>query len=340
MFCYDFLLICTSNSTNMNPEVSIVMPAFNVERFIADSINSVLSQDFADFELIIINDGSTDNTEDIVNQFNDPRIRYYRNDGNKGLFYTRNKGLELARGNYISMLDSDDIALPGKFSVQMEYLKNNPSIKLLGGGAFLIDGSGNKISGSYIQKAPSEAIPSILLFNNYFIQSTIIFARDILDKYTYRIEYPPSEDYDLWSRIALDFPTFNLNKPLILYRIHASSVSHTKRDVQIKGIKLIHKNQLNWLNIHPSDEELELHYGLANSTYSINDTDLKRVRSWLRKIYDANKILKVYDARWLNFVIYRMWFKFCLKNIKISPLKVAFGLFILPFWSYFRFFKY
>jgi glycosyltransferase involved in cell wall biosynthesis len=109
------------------PEISIVLPAYNCEAFLTEAIESILNQTLKDFELIIINDGSTDKTEDVVKSFSDARIIYLKNETNSGLVYTLNKGIDIAKGKYIARMDGDDISLPTRLAKQKAILDENPS---------------------------------------------------------------------------------------------------------------------------------------------------------------------------------------------------------------------
>ena len=112
--------------------ISVVLPAYNVQDTIGESIDSILSQTFTDFELIIINDGSQDNTEEVIHAYSDKRIRYYRNEKNEGLIYTLNRGLDLAQGKYIARMDADDVSLPTRFEKQVKVMEESPNIVVCG----------------------------------------------------------------------------------------------------------------------------------------------------------------------------------------------------------------
>ncbi|WP_139827968.1 glycosyltransferase family 2 protein [Marivirga sericea] len=325
---------------NSSPILSIVMPAYNAGAYIKDAIDSVLNQSFRHFELIIINDGSTDETHKIIMSINDERIKYYKNKKNEGLFFTRNRGLSLSEGKYIAMLDSDDIAIQGKFQYQIDFLEKNPDIALLGSSAIIIDENGFETGEVYIQKAPSAAYPSIMLFNNYIIQSSIICKRKIIQKFGYRPEFPPAEDYDLWVRIAKEYSIYSLQKPLIKYRVHSSSISHTNRDIQINGIKNNYREQLKWLRIDATASEIELHYNIANSTFEGSKDFFKTGRSWLKKIHAQNNKTRIFSSKIFNYILLRMWFKIFVRSFKSKPLISIKEFIHLPFLKPFKIIKY
>ncbi|WP_375580219.1 glycosyltransferase [Marivirga tractuosa] len=323
-----------------SPILSIVMPAFNAGTYIKDSIESVLNQTFDNFELIIINDGSTDETESIIRLFEDKRIRYYSNEKNRGLFFTRNKGLSLSVGKYIAMLDSDDIAIQDRFEYQINFLENNPDTVLVGSSSIIIDENGFETGELYIQNAPSEAYSSIMLFNNYIIQSSIMCDRRIMQEFGYRKEFPPAEDYDLWVRLAKEYKIFSLKKPLVKYRIHSSSISHTSRDVQINGIKNNYKEQLKWLGIEATEREIELHYEIANSTFPISRKTFIEGRIWLRKLHEQNIKKKIFLEEIFNYILIRMWIKIFIKSFQAKPFISIKEFFHLPFLKPFQIIKY
>ena len=132
------------------PKVSVVIPLYNRRDYIADCIQSVLEQDFADFEIVVVDDGSTDGSDEVIAGLKDSRIRYYRNETNRGISYTRNRLNTLASGSYIAILDSDDLAEPGRLTKQVNFLDLNPEVSLLGGCAKLIDEHGVSLGLSLI----------------------------------------------------------------------------------------------------------------------------------------------------------------------------------------------
>src|ERR1700681_1475187 len=133
-------------ATNFNdvktPLVSVVLPVYNGERYLTQSINSILFQTYSNWELIIINDGSSDNTENLILNYPDKRIKYISNDGNKGIIYSLNKGLEKAKGEFIARLDADDVALPFRIEKQVEFLTENTDYAMCGSYFQTIDSNG------------------------------------------------------------------------------------------------------------------------------------------------------------------------------------------------------
>ena len=226
------------------PIVSVIMPAFNREKFIAESIRSVLNQSFKDFELIVIDDGSTDKTLQIANTFlEDPRIRIVRNQKNLGIAKTRNKALELARGRFIAPLDSDDIWLDReKLRKQVEFLEENPDYAMLGGGIMHIDVDSKPIK-KVLFPIYDSLIRNIVLQYNPFAQSSLLYRKSAaLECGGYSTEYKICDDYDLWLKIGTKHKFTNIPQVLTGYRIHGENITKTKRLTAAREILEIVRN--------------------------------------------------------------------------------------------------
>lgn len=280
-----------------NPQISIIMPVYNGERFVAKAVESVLKQSFTDYELLIIDDGSTDGSMEVVKGYNDSRIRLISNECNLGLVTSRNIGVCQSKGEYVAFLDCDDIALRHRLKVQHDFLVNNPAYALVGSWIVLIDDNG-VVTGEFSRyEEPANAIPSILLFDNYFAQSAIMAKREILASELYRSEYPCAEDYDLFSRITSYAKTWNIPEVLTLYRDHAGGISKKRRDLITDCTKKVYSWQLNSLGVSPSLEELEVHASIGCIASTTQELDLSRIKEWLLKLYAANNLSKKYDAQ-------------------------------------------
>jgi len=211
------------------PKVSVVMPSYNVELYIGHAIESILQQTFKNYELIVIDDGSTDGTAEIVRSFNDSRICYFRNEINMGISYTRNKGIELSRGEYIAWLDADDIALPRRLELQVAFLDQHSNFGLCCANAQTIDCKGNLCSDPWWK---DEGLPLEweLMWGNPIAQSSVTIRRSLLNDATnrYRKEKAVSEDYDLWTRLFGQARMIRLPEVLIHYRNLEGSAYHSK----------------------------------------------------------------------------------------------------------------
>lgn len=211
-------------------KISVIMPVFNAERFLAEAIESILNQTYRDFELIIINDGSTDNSENIIMSYNDKRIKYVKNEENLKLIKTLNKGIELAHGDYIARMDSDDVSLPDRFERQINAFQKNPSIDFINGRAYDMNENGALSGKSWYGPVSPEAIRHICLFASIICHPSIMIKAALLKKYKYRDDDSVLhiEDYDLWIRLLLDgYKCFSMEQPVLKYRIVENSVCRT-----------------------------------------------------------------------------------------------------------------
>lgn len=185
------------------PSVSVIIPTYNRAKLVCEAIGSVLGQTFADFEVIVVDDGSIDDTEKVVRGFLDPRIIYVRQE-NKGRSHARNYALNLARGRYIAFLDSDDLYLPEKLAIQVDYLDGHPHVGMVYTSAYCIDRFGNAMSEDYIACVSGWIYRMIAFFVPVTITLPTVMARRELfdavggfDEHMHRFE-----DTDMWRRIS------------------------------------------------------------------------------------------------------------------------------------------
>ncbi|SEH57646.1 Glycosyl transferase family 2 [Paenimyroides aquimaris] len=220
-------------------KLSVILPVYNAEKFVAKAIQSVLNQTYKDFELIVINDGSKDNSLKIIQSFTDERIRLIDQE-NQGLAKTLNIGLELAQGNYIARMDADDICLKHRFQEQMTYLKKHPDIGLLGTAVEIIDENDKHLS----YHAPYIGHDKLVQFMNQkgnpFKHPTVMFKREIALRCGGFNEHIGKyfEDYFLWNLIAEKAKIDNLPKVLLKYRISSGSIMSTLKNKELDQLVL------------------------------------------------------------------------------------------------------
>ncbi|UCH15261.1 MAG: glycosyltransferase, partial [Bacteroidales bacterium] len=212
----------------MNYLVSIIMPVYNGEKYLKDAVNSVLEQSYKEFELIIIDDCSTDTTSQILAEYEkmDSRIKVYYNNKNLGVSKSLNLALNMAKGMFIARIDSDDVWFKEKLRKQIEHLANNPSTYLLGTAKKVINESGNIINTKEKQFFAYAQIKRQILKNNLFCHSSVIFRRSILnDAGYYNERFLNSEDYEFWIRVLAKRKAEILPEPLVYYRLHKDMIS-------------------------------------------------------------------------------------------------------------------
>jgi len=202
-------------------KISVLMSVFNSEEYLQTAIDSILSQNFNNFEFIIVNDGSTDNTAKILASYNDPRIRIINNELNIGLTKSLIRGLKIATGQYIARMDADDISLPTRLEKQIDVLENNLNIGLLGTSWFSIDTCGQKLNLSRVYSGPESV--------HFMCHGSVMIRKDYFDSVGgYRSIFKYAQDYDLWLRLREVSNVVNIVEPLYMLRVHSKSVSTTK----------------------------------------------------------------------------------------------------------------
>jgi glycosyltransferase involved in cell wall biosynthesis len=291
------------------------MPVFNAETYLQESIKSILKQTFRDFEFIIINDGSTDGSLPIIRKYEktDRRIKVISRQ-NKGVVYTLNEGLQIAKGTYIARMDADDIAYSHRLEMQYKYLKNNNDIDLIGS---QIDVFGDvdkdsmeEIKNRYGQYIPQSRKECTMLFlrENVLCHPSIMGRRTFFVRMGgYRNLYPTSEDYDLWIRSIKNGANFqNLNETLIKYRIHQKSV--TRKNVKNSKIILDRINiKLDFIESRLTNKNLRyVVWGAGNGgmmTQKIIERRFKRCKfeGYIDSYKEGEQIYKPSEIDQLNF---------------------------------------
>jgi glycosyltransferase involved in cell wall biosynthesis len=245
--------------------VSVIMSVYNAEQYLAQAIESILEQSYSNFEFIILNDGSTDNSHDIVKKYaaKDKRIQLISRP-NKGLIASLNEGLDEARGDFIARQDADDISLPERLQAQVDFLQNHPEIGLLGTNIEVINEKGDKVS-KKVANVDFLTSPDDLklaeVFSNQFAHGSIMVKSALLKTSLYDRDYKHAEDFELWSRISHHSQIANLKEPLYLWRLHQSGVTSantsemTSKAMAIAGREfdyyLEHKSDYQFFSFHP-----------------------------------------------------------------------------------------
>jgi glycosyltransferase involved in cell wall biosynthesis len=256
------------------PLVSVTICCYNSERYIAQTVQSVLDQTFSDFELIIVNDGSTDRTEEIVRGFDDPRIHYQYQE-NRGLAATRNRTLELAQGKYIAFLDHDDLWVPEKLALQIPLMEVREDIAVVYGNAATIDADGNVISENWADFKPRDGniFADLLIQGDFINWQTVVMRRSVLESLGGFRPYKVVEDYDILLRCAVDHNFVGIDRVLAQYRWHGSNFTALRKEVEIE-LEVVELKEYWLANLPPQHRELILalrreiasrHYRIGNS---------------------------------------------------------------------------
>ena len=268
------MIVMQSNSYKYNDKlISVIMPAYNAEKYIGEAINSILSQTYTNFEFIIINDGSTDKTEEIIQSYDDNRIRYVKNASNLKLIKSLNKGIDLARGEYIARMDADDISLPNRFQEEYDFMEQNPDISVCSSNVYYLFPNKIKKSRYYPSRTPA-GCNFCSIFRTPLSHPASFFRSEFLKEFKYDESNFALhiEAFVLWGNYALANKKMAVvSKRLLLYRINEQSVCHLYSETQIDN----HKRRVRYMlksmiNLDVSDAVLDAMYDLKGKP-SINN---------------------------------------------------------------------
>ncbi len=285
--------------------ISVLMPAYNSEKYIGLAIKSILSQSLSDFEFIIIDDGSTDNTHEIISSFTDKRIRYYRNDINEGLTRVRNKLISLAVTEYLAFLDSDDIADQNRLKEEYALFQSNKALDLVAASAVAINPMGGKRNEKWSFNLDADQLKAHLLFYNPVVTSTVMFRKSKVPVDGFRIGYPPCEDYDFWTRMLYSGKGVVLPVVLVAYRLHDASISKVQSQDAISNRNKVVLDQLAFYFAGKySQEEADLHLGLVDFSMKNNKEDINRLLVWVERLISLNKQYDYFNDEVLRQLLY------------------------------------
>lgn len=299
-----------------SPLVSVLLAVFNCEKYLAEAIESILQQDFTDFELLIIEGGSKDKSMEIIEKYNDPRIRVIQQDKNtKGVAEAANQGLDLAKGKYIARMDCDDISLPDRLTKQVKFMEDNPDIDISG---TWIKTIGTKSQEIIRYPISHEEIKTMLFFMPPIAQPTVIMRKSKLKEHN--LKYDPSfiigEDFDLWSRSSFQLKLANLPEILLYYRRHPRSLYTTHKNKHANLFYPIYKRHLEQLEI--PFELKDYDFVRALITTNLVNIELtwdffEKANQWLHLVSERNKKNSVYKEPLFSENLAKNWFWICYK---------------------------
>jgi len=295
-----------------DPKVTVLMPAYNAEKYIREAVTSVLQQSFTDFELLIVNDGSTDGTEKVINSFNDPRIILINQD-NKGIASALNVGLAHARAAYIARFDADDICCPNRLKIQYEFISSYPDYSVIGSAADYIDAEGHFIFTHHPYGHLNEEIQQLKYSTCPFIHSSVFYKKEVVVKnggynefaYTY-------EDHFLWVNILRNEKACNLSQPLIKVRLNPESLTidekwHTRKFRSIKYSTLKKRSitasegnelyEIGWKQFSPKKKESAYH-ALCGKKFLLNNYQPEKAR------LNMARAITLHPLRIDNYLLY------------------------------------
>ncbi|GBG06365.1 hypothetical protein PAT3040_00890 [Paenibacillus agaridevorans] len=267
------------------------MPVYNGETFLEEAIESILNQTYRNFEFLIINDGSTDNSANIIEKYDDPRIRFINNEKNLKLYNTLNKGISLARGKYIARMDCDDISMPDRLEKQLAYMEDNPDVGITSGNLTQFIGQSD-----YIERVEHEEIRFRLLFYCCIVHPTVMMRKDFVKENNLLYKHSGAEDYDLWVRAIQYFKIEKLDECFLYYRYHNNQLTQTNtKEIKYSANSIV-QTQLSNLNISADRIDWEAHEAVAQNIAAKSRGD--RLRGMLIL---PDKVAPTVE--WINYLI-------------------------------------
>jgi len=293
------------------PRISCVLAVHNGEAYLSESIRSILAQTFHDWELIVVDDGSTDRTPKILDHFQreDARIRIYHQ-GKRGLVASLNHGILMAKGEYVARMDADDVNMPERFAIQLKHLDHHLDIGVCGS---WIETFGAKISEIVEYPDNDGAIRCQLLFSSSLAHPATMFRRSLIlhHQLFYDERAVHAEDYDLWVRASRHTRFANVPVVLLRYRIHPQQIGQCRESEMEASSRAIRLSQLARLGINPVPEEVQLHHHISRWKFESSTTFLSATRAWFGKLIAANRMAGVYPEEEFVAVLSRRWGELC-----------------------------
>lgn len=304
------------------PEISVLLPVYNCARFLDEALESVLGQTWRDFECIVIDDGSTDGSQEIVRRRRDPRIHLVQNPENLGVARTLNRGMEIARGRYVARMDADDVSRRDRFFVQRRFLERNPSAGICGAWVRARREKGR----AHVLRFPADpgTVQAYTLFNNPLAHPVVMWRADALKKYALRYDESlvAGQDYALWSRCVRAFPVHNIPRVLLDWHLHDEGVTHRCFDRSNAAAMAVQRRELEALGLRPSEEELLLHRRTGSSCGVNTVEELRRAAGWLVRLVAQNGKVHRYERRGMLRAASLVWFRLCANSSHLGPSSV------------------
>ena len=288
------------------------MPVYNAELYLREAIESILNQTFTDFEFLIINDGSTDSSKDIIVSYQDSRIRYVENESNLKLIATLNRGIDLAKGTYIARMDADDISMPDRLEKQVYFLENHS--EYVSCSSWVETFKENEKSNFIKYEENHELIRIKSLYQNHFCHGASLFRKDVVKALNLRFEnkFIHAEDYYFFVKLSEKGKLYNIQETLLRVRQHDSNVSILSRNIQYENSINVIKYQLAQLGLHTDDINFDLYFRFFNSNFDLNKEEIDTIERFIIEVIETNiktnyiqqdVLLDFLAGKWLSLCI-------------------------------------
>lgn len=306
----------------MKPLVSVILPAYNSSKYITYTINSLLNQTYDNIEIIVINDGSKDDTEKIVTSYTDSRIKYFANDSNYGLSYSTNRGLSLAKGEFIAHADHDDISTPFRIKRQVEYLQKNTDITGVSTSVIHINSKitapKNCIDEDLIVTSNPTEVNFESMWGGILSNPTLLYRKSILDNMPswFDEKMKVSADMDFFEKtFKAGAKWVTVKNKLLQYRRHQSNTSRNLTELKIIEKHNVLKESTKRLINDVSSEELNLHVKIACRLDVLNTEERTNTLKWFEKLITQFKSDEETYRIWLKCLAHKWTYACALSNI-------------------------
>ncbi|MCX5829833.1 MAG: glycosyltransferase family 2 protein [Deltaproteobacteria bacterium] len=296
------------------PKVTVLMPVYNGEKYLREAIESIRGQTFTDFEFLIINDGSTDESANIIASYNDSRIRLVHNNKNLKLVATLNRGIDLAEGEYIARMDCDDISLPERLSKQVRFMDTHREVGICGTWVRFFGEENDRL---WCPPTDANEIKCTSFFTNALAHPSVMMRKSQMKEHN--LYYDPKyihilEDFELWHRCSFFFPLSNVPEILLNYRVSSTSFSHSVNEVRALNLGNIYRNNMRLIGIEASEEEVSLLISIFWGGKVQGKDFAIRVEKILLKLNEMNKVKKIYPEDIFFGTISKTWSSICLNS--------------------------
>lgn len=298
-----------------NPLVSVLIPCYNVESYVVESVSSIIDQTYTNLEIVIINDCSSDNTSHKLDELSkkDSRIKIYNNETNLKLIKTLNKGVELCNGKYIARMDADDISFPTRIEKQVSFLEQNADYDVVST-MFYTFRTGKSKHNLYINPKTYEELQAYLLFRSGICHPAVMIRKTLFTELGLKFEakYLHVEDYALWSKALYCTKLANLDEPLLYYRVHEHQVSTLNEQKQIENKKEVFKIHCENLGLPSEPEDLDIYASVAECIPSKSSQNyLDSCEDFMKLLLEKNNKVQFCSPQYLERILSLHWIRIC-----------------------------